>query len=115
MSLIKKEIPISILEISKQVDKSTLWLNSIDQTIIRISNVNFYQDFDKFNFIDIDCKSGKGIVYNNYNNLDEQTDEIRKFLILLNQAVINEIYGKKVNFNLISKLLKVIKENEKNE
>lgn len=116
MSLLK-EIPISTLEIYKQGERYTIWLNSITGNILRLSNVNIINDFDKFNSLDIDCKTntGKAIIPNEFDN-NEELNDLRDFLILLNQQIINELYDEKeLNFDSINEIVELLKEKHNNE
>lgn len=111
MPLIKKEVPLSIMEISKNENKSIIWLNSLDCCVLRINNVNFKNDFDKFNYIEIDCKTGNAYGINN--DLGDESEDLKEFLLLLNQELINDIYESgKIDYPLFNKLLNVIKEHK---
>lgn len=107
MSLVRKELPLSVIEISTDNNgKSTIWLNSIDKCVLRIVGIQIQNDFDKFDQIDIDCTNGKGYVINN--SIDNGK-EIENFLKLLNQSIVNELDENDINYSLINDIVNLLK------
>lgn len=109
MTIIKKDVPFVSIEISKsENNKSTIWLNSIDGCIMRLSNVKIQNDFDKFNHVDINCENGKGYV-SNYQI--EESKELRNFLLLLNQSIVPVLDFDKnnIDYSLIQDIVELIR------
>lgn len=114
MTVIRKDIPISTIEISKNGKKSTIWLNSIEGCVIRLTNVSIQNEFDKFDQIDINCKNGVGYAISNTN--EDGSEDLRNFLLLLNQSILNEIDTNNIDYSLVNDIIEFIqKRNDNNE
>ncbi len=115
MKIVKKEIPLSTLEIAMaNKNNGTLWLNGIEGCILRISKLKFSNtDFDKFRFVDIDCSTGLTSILDSPS--DNQKD-LRNFMVLLNQNILNEMddIPKDRYYLLLNEIIDKVKEFKEN-
>lgn len=82
---IRKDIPFCSIEIGK----NSLWVNSINGCILRIANLNFTQDFDKFTRVDI--QGNNAYVIEEVESDGGQVTELTRFLNILNQNLIYDL------------------------
>jgi endo-beta-N-acetylglucosaminidase D len=109
-----KEFPITTFQISKDsYGKGTIWVNSCNNCILRVNNVNFVNQFDKFNQIDITCESNKTTVL--FDEIFEENLELRNLLILLTNNIINEFSDvdnykfQHVNYDVVNEIMALLR------
>lgn len=112
MGIIKKDYPLASVEISNNEKNSSIWVNSLNGCVIRISNLKINDDFDKFGFIDINNSNGKCSIIEDENDSDK---DLRNFLLALNKMVLNELQFGKLDYDLIKEIRDLIREKKDGE